>query len=318
MATYNASAYNDNHTLLAKIQNIEDYLGKNPNLRIFKGILDANPTVSTSEIDKNNVLIEVGGGVTAQIGDLVNVSYHGDQGGGVTSAAFIYQIVAESAEKYYISWQFTINDGATGPQGPAGATGPRGATGPQGPAGSQGPAGPQGPKGDKGDPGSATVDPVTDVDFPFGAETVTYDTTDGMGITATMQLTRESGAKDSANGDIHIPIFPGSNINIDAKPDASGIVISATGGGGSFSGHWAACFATRTQGSESESPTDFKVHAYGDTAVAYLPAEATIAAVTAYNYDGTTSAVQYTSSGGACSYTVPNGAQYCVCSYNSK
>ena len=29
MATYNASAYNDNHTLLAKIQNIEDYLEKN-------------------------------------------------------------------------------------------------------------------------------------------------------------------------------------------------------------------------------------------------------------------------------------------------
>ena len=28
MATYNASAYNDNHTLLAKIQNIEDYLEK--------------------------------------------------------------------------------------------------------------------------------------------------------------------------------------------------------------------------------------------------------------------------------------------------
>ena len=35
MPRYNASAYNDNHTLLAKIQNVEDNLAKNPNFKIF-------------------------------------------------------------------------------------------------------------------------------------------------------------------------------------------------------------------------------------------------------------------------------------------
>ena len=35
MGTYNASAYNDNHTLLKLILDIQDYLHKNPNVALY-------------------------------------------------------------------------------------------------------------------------------------------------------------------------------------------------------------------------------------------------------------------------------------------
>lgn len=301
MPTYNASAYNDNHTLLAKIQNIEDYLAKNPNLKIFTVPASVVPTATTTLFDKTKI-IKIDGR-SPEPGDLIIAGTSSGE-----KAAYIYQILSETETQYVVYFISYVENGAAGVQGPAGPTGP------QGPEGPEGPQGPQGPKGDKGDPGSATADPVTDVDFPNGAAVVTYDTTDGIGIAANLQMTRQSGAKDSANGDIHIPIFPGANINIDAKPDASGIVISATGGGGS-SGAWVACFAVKTDVS-GESPIDFKILKAGQTAMAFI--SGTVSAVTAYNSDGTTSAVLYTEEGGVASYTVPSEAEYCVCAFTSK
>lgn len=285
MPTYNASSYNDNHTLLAKIQNVEDYLAKNPNLKIFTVPASVVPTATTTLFDKAKI-IKIDGR-TPEIGDLIIAGTSSGE-----NAAYIYQILSETETQYVVYFISYVENGA---------------------AGVQGPAGPQGPKGDKGDPGSATADPVTDVDFPNGAAAVTYDTTDGIGIAANLQMTRQSGAKDSANGDFHIPIFPGANINIDAKPDASGVVISATGGGGS-SGAWVACYAVKSD-ANGESPKDFKILKAGQTATAFIVG--TVSAVTAYNSDGTTSAVQYTGEN-VVTYTVPSGAQYCVCAYSSQ
>lgn len=285
MPTYNASAFNDNHTLLAKIQNVEDYLAKNPNLKIFTVPASVVPTATTTLFDKAKI-IKIDGR-TPEIGDLIIAGTSSGE-----NAAYIYQILSETETQYVVYFISYVENGA---------------------AGVQGPAGPQGPKGDKGDPGSATADPVTDVDFPNGAAAVTYDTTDGIGIAANLQMTRQSGAKDSANGDFHIPIFPGANINIDAKPDASGVVISATGGGGS-SGAWVACYAVKSD-TNGESPRDLKILKAGQTATAFIVG--TVSAVTAYNSDGTTSAVQYTGES-VVTYTVPSGAQYCVCAFTSK
>lgn len=281
MPTYNASAYNDNRTVLAKIQNVEDYLAKNPNLKIFTVPASVVPTATTTLFDKAKI-IKIDGR-TPEIGDLIIAGTASGE-----RAAYIYQILSETETQYVVYFISYVENGAAGVQGP------------------------QGPKGDKGDPGTATADPVTDVDFPNGAAAVTYDTTDGIGIVANLQLTRQSGAKDSANGDIHIPIFPGANINIDAKEDASGIVISATGGGGS-SGAWIACIAARVNG-RFESPIDIKFYKAGQTAIISAPAE-TVSAVTAYNADGTTSALTYSAetTTGEVTFIMPNGAQYCLC-----
>ena len=109
----------------------------------------------------------------------------------------------------------------------SGIQGPKGDTGPQGPKGD---TGPQGPKGDKGDPGISAD--VVAIDFPHGQETVTYDTTDGITMTGQTRLTDSAGETNDAATEMTIPIFPGNNINIDAKADGTGVVISATGGGG--------------------------------------------------------------------------------------
>ena len=67
---------------------------------------------------------------------------------------------------------------------------------------------------------------ITDIDFPHGEAAVTYDTTNGMGITANVQITNQDGSLYTANGDVHVPIFPGDNITINAKDDGTGIVIN--------------------------------------------------------------------------------------------
>ena len=67
---------------------------------------------------------------------------------------------------------------------------------------------------------------ITDIDFPHGEAAVTYDTTNGMGITANVQITNQDGSLYTANGDVHVPIFPGDNITINAKDDGKGVVIN--------------------------------------------------------------------------------------------
>ena len=67
---------------------------------------------------------------------------------------------------------------------------------------------------------------ITDIDFPHGEAAVTYDTTNGMGITANVQITNQDGSLYTANGDVHVPIFPGDNITINVKDDGTGVVIN--------------------------------------------------------------------------------------------
>jgi hypothetical protein len=52
---------------------------------------------------------------------------------------------------------FSVEVGASGPQGPVGPRGPTGATGPQGPIGATGPQGLTGPQGSMGPPGPPTI-----------------------------------------------------------------------------------------------------------------------------------------------------------------
>ena len=124
------------------------------------------------------------------------------------------------------------NTGPTGPQGPIGPQGPKGdkgdtgASGPTGPKGDKGDTGPTGPQGPKGDPGTSAA--VSSIDFPFGQETVTYNTTDGITLVGQTRLTDTAGATSDAATDIAIPIFPGQGIDINAKADGTGIEIKNT------------------------------------------------------------------------------------------
>ena len=134
--------------------------------------------------------------------------------------------------------------GPTGPQGPqgpkgdTGAIGPAGPTGPKGDKGDTGPTGPQGPKGDKGDTGPTgpqgpkgdpgTSADIVSIDFPFGQETVTYNTTDGITLVGQTRLTDTAGVTNDVATDIAIPIFPGQGIDINAKADGTGVEIKNT------------------------------------------------------------------------------------------
>ena len=162
---------------------------------------------------------------------------------GGDSVPMVFSVTTKVGNTLTVAYRYVLGGtpGPQGPQGPTGPTGPKGDKGDQGipgPAGPQGiigPVGPTGPKGDtgpqgpKGDPGSSTSDPITNVDFPHGTATVTYNTTNGIGMTGNFQFTKQSGNIETANGDINIPIFPGANIGIDAKSDGTGVVIKATG-----------------------------------------------------------------------------------------
>ena len=121
------------------------------------------------------------------------------------------------------------DQGMPGPTGPKGNSGSIGPQGPQGPKGDTGPVGPTGPQGPKGDPGSSTADPITDVDFPHGATTVTYNITNGMGMTGNFQFTKQSGNTETANGNIKIPILAGDHISIAANSGGTGVEIKTYG-----------------------------------------------------------------------------------------
>lgn len=81
----------------------------------------------------------------------------------------------------------------------------------------------QGPKGDKGDPGTSAD--VVSIDFPFGQETVGYNTTDGITLVGQIRLTDTNGDTNDVAADIALPIFPGDGISIDAKADGTGVEI---------------------------------------------------------------------------------------------
>ena len=118
------------------------------------------------------------------------------------------------------------NTGAVGPTGPQGHKGDTGAAGPAGPTGPQGNTGPTGPQGPKGETGTSAD--VVSIDFPFGQETVGYNTTDGITLVGQSRLTDTAGATNDVATDIAIPIFPGQGIDINAKADGTGVEINNT------------------------------------------------------------------------------------------
>lgn len=69
------------------------------------------------------------------------------------------------------------------------------------------------------------ADKIQTVQFPYGAPTVTYDTTDGISMSATMRL-NVAGTNYDIPVDFTIPIFPGDNINIDANAESDGVKLS--------------------------------------------------------------------------------------------
>ena len=162
---------------------------------------------------------------------------------------FVFSVITVTVNVINVSYLTTLSGaqgpqgptGAVGPTGPQGLTGPKGDTGPQGPKGDIGSAGPIGPTGAKGNTGSTgpigptgpqgipgTSADVVSIDFPFGQETVTYDTTDGITLVGQSRLTDTAGTTNDVATDISLPIFPGQGIDINAKADGTGVEIKNT------------------------------------------------------------------------------------------
>lgn len=78
----------------------------------------------------------------------------------------------------------------------------------------------QGPKGTDG----VGLNTLTDTNLTYGDVTVTYDTTDGIGINGTMRQTYDGTNHDSMV-DMHIPLVPGTGILIDKKADADKVEV---------------------------------------------------------------------------------------------
>ena len=138
---------------------------------------------------------------------------------------FVFSVTSVAANVINVSYLTTLSgvQGPVGPQGPTGGKGDTGAAGPTGPQGNTGPTGPQGPKGETG-----TSADVVSIDFPFGQETVGYNTTDGITLVGQTRLTDTAGATSDVATDIAIPIFPGDGISINAKADGTGVEIKNT------------------------------------------------------------------------------------------
>ena len=145
------------------------------------------------------------------------------------SGAYLYTVSnVRSSDVLDIVYRTTLS-GIQGPKGDIGPQGPKGDIGPQGPKGDTGPQGPKGdtgPQGPKGEPGTSAD--VVSIDFPFGQETIGYNTTDGITLVGQSRLTDTAGATSDVATDISIPIFPGQGIGINAKADGTGVEIKNT------------------------------------------------------------------------------------------
>ena len=123
MGTYNASAFNDNHTLLQLILNIKDYLVHNPNVGVYY-TLGFQGEVGTTSIPKDKVYGPAGSDNKPSVGDIILYALDIGQGffqvSGVNNVNYIGEYIGQTI---------------------------------QGPKGDRGPEGPTGPKGDTGEPG---------------------------------------------------------------------------------------------------------------------------------------------------------------------
>lgn len=92
---------------------------------------------------------------------------------------------------------------------------------------SVGPAGVQGPKGDKGDDGVGINDLVA-IQMQYGEETITYDTTAGITVSAKGKVTYNSdipGQSVQCDTEMNVPIVPGDGISIAADATNSKVNI---------------------------------------------------------------------------------------------
>ena len=129
MIGYTPSHLTENEVILEKLNQIIDYLIKNPSYQVYAyngGFISGTLTYEIANIINSNNI---------NVADVVvfNNGYYG--------------IISEITET-----EFTLTAGISliGPQGPQGV---KGDTGPQGPQGVKGDTGPQGPKGDTGPQG---------------------------------------------------------------------------------------------------------------------------------------------------------------------
>ena len=204
--------------------------GKNGNSIFFT---NANGNSQTTSLNINSIYNP--DNLTVSEGNLILMI--NDEG------TFVFSVTSVAANVINVSYLTTLsgvqgpigptgpkgpkgNTGAVGPTGPAGPKGDKGDTGAAGPTGPQGNIGPVGPTGPKGDPGTSAD--VVSIDFPFGQETVGYNTTDGITLVGQSRLTDTAGVTNDVATDIAIPIFPGEGIGINAKADGTGVVINNT------------------------------------------------------------------------------------------
>ena len=123
MGTFNASAFNDNHTLLQLILNIKDYLVHNPNVGVYY-TLGFQGEVGTTSIPKDKVYGPAGSDNKPSVGDIILYALDIGQGffqvNGVNNVNYLGEYIGQTV---------------------------------QGPKGDRGQEGPIGPKGDTGEPG---------------------------------------------------------------------------------------------------------------------------------------------------------------------
>lgn len=272
MGTYNASAYNDNHTLLKLILNIQDYLHKNPNVALYHTV-GFQGTVATTSIPKDKVYGPVGSTNTPTAGDLILYALDLGQG--------FFQVGGADEDNYTGEY---IGQTLTGPKGDPGTPGAAATievgtvtTGdPTTPAavtnaGTSSAAVfdftiPRGEKGEKGDPGTG-YSQLTGLYFNRQKDRVTYS--DGIAVfVGQFQLTTADGNSTFANGAITLPIVEGDGILIDESEDGRSLIIRAVPTKYTISGGYGHC--------ENSNPATV-----ADEGTAYA---ATITANNGYNF----------------------------------
>lgn len=66
---------------------------------------------------------------------------------------------------------------------------------------------------------------ITDIDLTLGDETVLYDTTNGIQLSATGKITRKDGTFEQPQVDLDIPLVPGKGISIDKKANEEKVEV---------------------------------------------------------------------------------------------
>ena len=66
---------------------------------------------------------------------------------------------------------------------------------------------------------------ITDIDLTLGDETVLYDTTNGIQLSATGKITRKDGTSEQPQVDLDIPVVSGNGITIEKAADKEQVVI---------------------------------------------------------------------------------------------